>query len=111
VSDQKKMSDILREEMAVQQKKIEELEAKIVQLSTTSTTEKPSETKKLAIEHIDECPTCREQFKEKLRPEIFNEFKQKLKNKDLVKCDGCGEIVGKDDAECPSCHGKRASPF
>lgn len=81
-----------------------------------SSEEHGKENKESAIEHIDSCPTCRNQFKEKLRPEIeqalrpalLKELKAKLKSQELVTCSGCGEIVEKTVEECPSCHGRKA---
>ncbi len=60
------------------------------------------------------CPTCKGKLLEKLRPEIekdlrpaiLKEVKEKLKSPDNVICEGCGEIVKKDEESCPSCHGK-----
>lgn len=62
------------------------------------------------------CPTCKGKMLEKLRPEIekdlrpaiLKEVKEKLKSKELVTCDGCGEIVGKEEENCPTCKGKHA---
>jgi rubrerythrin len=73
------------------------------------------------IEEIESCPNCSEKFKLKdynekkrseietqLRPAILKEVKEKLKSKQLLTCDGCGEIVGKEETECPTCKGTRA---
>lgn len=68
------------------------------------------------IEEVAECPNCKPKVMAKLRPEIeaelrpalMKEVSAKLKSKDLVTCNGCGEFVNKSDPECPNCHGKTA---
>ena len=59
-----------------------------------------------AIDHIDTCPTCRAQFKEKLRPEVLKEIVDKAKGD--YNCVGCGFKVERETETCPLC-GKR--PF
>lgn len=102
LSEPKKPSEEIKEILQIVVKQLSELQKS----QTTSTHEEPKQ--KLAIEHIDECPTCRNQFKEKLKPELYKEFKEKLKSKELLTCDGCGEIVEKTETECPTCHGTHA---
>ena len=88
--------------------------------STTSTPEHPAmpeaQRGHKTIDEVAECPTCKAKLIEKFKPDIekdlridlLKEFKEKFKNKTLVTCDGCGEIVNKSDIECPTCHGKHA---
>ena len=59
-----------------------------------------------AIEHIDTCPTCRTQFKEKLRSEVLKDVVDKVKGD--YNCIGCGLKVERETETCPLC-GKR--PF
>lgn len=74
-----------------------------------------------SIEEIEACPNCSEKFRLKdyndkkkaaleaeLRPAILKEVKEKLKSKQLLTCDGCGEIVEKTLDECPTCKGTHA---
>ena len=63
-----------------------------------------------AIEHIDVCPTCRNQFKEKLEPEIKTKTLKDIveKAKGDYNCVGCGLKVERETETCPLC-GKR--PF
>jgi len=65
------------------------------------------EAKEDAIVHIDTCPTCRNKFKEKLRPEILTEQREKHKKiKSPKLCEDCGEILdGEENKDCPNCHG------
>ena len=114
---EKKPSDLILE-------RLDQLEKMI---KTTSTLKPELEERKLhgTIEEIEACPNCSEKFKlkdyndekraewepsiaEKAREKAFKEFKEKLKSKELLTCDGCGEIVGKDEKECPTCHGHKA---
>ena len=68
------------------------------------------------IDEVADCPNCkpkliekfRPQIEKELRPALLKEFSAKLKSKDLVTCDDCGEIVEKTETECPSCHGRKA---
>jgi uncharacterized protein with PIN domain len=60
------------------------------------------------IEEVADCPTCKQKLLDKYRPELYKEFAQKLKSKELVTCEGCGEIVRKTEPECPTCHGTKA---
>ena len=60
------------------------------------------------IDEVAECPTCKTKLIEKFRPEILKEVKEKLKSKELVTCDGCGEIIEKTREDCPTCHGTHA---
>lgn len=68
------------------------------------------------VDEVADCPNCRPKLIEKLRPEIekelrpaiAREIKEKLKSKELLTCDGCGEIVEKTSESCPTCHGTHA---
>lgn len=60
------------------------------------------------IDEVAECPTCKQKLLEKFRPEILKEVKEKLKSKELVTCNDCGEILEKTREECPTCHGTHA---
>lgn len=60
------------------------------------------------IDEVADCPNCKPKLLAKFRPELFKEFKEKIKSKELVTCDGCGEIVEKSTEECPGCHGHKA---
>ncbi len=60
------------------------------------------------IDEVADCPTCKAKLIEKFKPEILKEVKEKLKSKELVTCDGCGEIIEKQREDCPSCHGTHA---
>ena len=66
--------------------------------------------KESAIEHIDTCPTCRNQFIEKLSPEIKAKTLKEIvdKAKGDYNCVGCGLKVERETETCPLC-GKR--PF
>jgi uncharacterized protein with PIN domain len=110
----KKSSEVLAEQIESLRK---EIIAELKKSSTTSTPEKHEEPK--GHRDLDEqlaCPTCKGKILEKLRPEIekelkpllLKEVKEKLKSKELVTCDGCGEIVEKEISDCPTCHGKHA---
>jgi DNA-directed RNA polymerase subunit RPC12/RpoP len=103
---EKKLSDLIME-------RLEKLE-KNQPSPTTSTSEEAKGHK-----DIDEqlaCPTCRAKIVAKLKPEIeaglrptlLKEVKEKIKNKELLTCDGCNELVEKEADECPTCHGKHA---
>src|SRR3972149_9944313 len=118
MSEPKKMSEILQEEVKSQRELISALELKMKILegksSTTSTPEQHEEKKSHGtLKEIEACPTCSEKFKLKAYLETkkalaLKEVKEKLKSKELVTCDGCGEIVEKTVEECPSCHGRKA---
>ena len=75
--------------------------------SAESSEKHEEKAKESAIEHIDVCPTCRAQFKEKLRPEILTEQREKHKKiKSPKLCEDCGEILdGEENKDCPNCHG------
>jgi rubrerythrin len=113
-SPQKKSSEVLAEQIESLRK---EIIAELKKSSMTLTPEKHDEPK--GHKDLDEqlaCPTCKGKMLERLRPEIekelkpllLKEAKEKLKSKDLVTCDGCGEIVEKTEESCPTCKGKRA---
>ena len=61
-----------------------------------------------AIDHIDVCPTCRNQFIEKLSPEIKAKTLKEIveKAKGDYNCVGCGFKVERETETCPLC-GKR----
>lgn len=69
--------------------------------------------KESAEEHYANCPDCHKKINElarkELEPEILKGYREKVKSiKDPVLCIGCGEIVGKSEKECPTCHGTKA---
>ncbi len=104
----KKASEILLEKLeAFRKEMIAEIKS-----SKTSTVDIGKLGQHQNIEEVAECPTCKAKLIEKFRPEIEKDLlksvKEKLKSKDLVTCIGCGEIVSKEEKECPSCHGKYA---
>ena len=110
MSEQKKMSDILREEIDNLRKEVAELKKPAAQ-STTSTelvnlhTHTPKE--------MFDCPTCGDPYlkeaETRLRPKIEKDQREKIKSmKEPVICEDCGEVVEKTAEECPSCHGRKA---
>lgn len=88
---------------------------------STESSEHEAKRNHATIDEIESCPNCSEKFKLKdynekkkaefansLRPAILKEVKEKLKSKQLLTCDGCGEIVEKTVDECPTCKGTHA---
>ena len=107
----KKASEILSQQITGVENLLKELKA---QLSKTSTPEHEhvampeSARGHKTIDEVVDCPNCKPKLLAKFRPEILKEFKEKLKSKEIVTCDGCGEFVEKTESECPSCHGHKA---
>jgi hypothetical protein len=103
MSTEKKLSDILREELDNLKKKVASLEN-----PSTTSTEVPREPgHKDVTEAIDNCPHCKAKAKEKLAPEILREQREKQKSmKDPKLCEDCGEILdGERNETCPNCRG------
>lgn len=111
MSEPKKQSVILQEQIDALKKELETLKKPKPETSTPESEHvaMPDSAKgHKTIDEVADCPNCKPKLLEKLRPELFKEFKEKLKSHELVTCDGCGEIVGKEEKECPGCHGTRA---
>lgn len=103
-----KASDLLAQQL----KQATEAIIAAIKSSKTST---PSQHEH-SIDEVADCPNCKPkliakfkpEIEKDLRPVILKEVKEKLKSKELVTCDGCGEIVEKESLECPNCKGKHA---
>jgi rubrerythrin len=116
MSQETKLSDILREEdrklrkdLELALQKISNLEKQSSMTSTHEHTAMPESAKgHKTVDEVADCPTCRPKLKAKFKPELFKEFQQAIKNKEVVTCDGCGELVDRNERECPSCHGTAA---
>ena len=115
---EKTKADLILERLDQLEKKYETGLSEIRAAKNVVTPEKHEEPQK-GHKDIDEqlaCPTCKGKMLERLRPEIekdlrpliLKEVKEKLKSKEIVTCDGCGEIVEKTQEECHTCHGKHA---
>ena len=123
VEKPKKKSEIIQEQidkMNLNLKNLEEKQAKWLASPTSLKTLKTEEHKHdesvpghKSLKEIVDCPNCREQLKAKFEPEIFAGFKEKVKKQELWKSNtpGCNELVGKDENECPTCHGTEAQPI
>ena len=61
-----------------------------------------------SVEDVADCPTCHQKLLGRFRPELYKEFKEKIKSKELVTCLDCGEIVDVKESNCPTCKGTRA---
>jgi Fe2+ or Zn2+ uptake regulation protein len=55
-----------------------------------------------------DCPDCQKEYDSKVSSAAIADYKKKLKDGALVICQDCGEIVDKEENECPTCHGKSA---
>jgi hypothetical protein len=103
MSEPKKQSEILQEQ-------IDALKKELATLKTPPSTSTSEHKHSANVEF--ECPDCQKAYDAevvaKARPNIIQEMKEKFKKKDLVICDGCGELVEKEADECPTCHGTRA---
>lgn len=112
----KKLSEILQEQIAELTKKVEKIQENNLSqsnLSTTSTkTHQHSEdSTHKSLEDILNCPSCMEKVKEKLKPALEKELIDKIKNKELMKCVNCGEIVDRKQSSCPTCKGTDGKPI
>ena len=110
------MSDILREEISKikleSEQKIAALQHELEALRNKSSMMSPKQEgvtdSHRNIKDLLDCPTCKKQVKDAVAPELLKELGEKIKKKELVTCDGCGEIVNRDAADCPTCHGTTA---
>jgi RNA polymerase subunit RPABC4/transcription elongation factor Spt4 len=60
---------------------------------------------------LDSCPHCKAKALAKLAPDIEKAIREKNKSiKEPVVCVGCGEIVERNERNCPNCHGTKAEP-
>jgi len=108
----KKMSELIKEQIANLEKNLKSLEAKQDQwLKTTLTPETHNHDAPKGhktVEEVIECPTCKQKLLDKMRPELFKEFSTKIKSKEIVECLDCGEMVNVKETNCPTCKGTRA---
>lgn len=67
------------------------------------------------FQELIDCPDCYPKIEAlvmpKVKPKIVKEIGEKLKSEELVICKECGEIVGKETEECPTCHGRNYRPI
>ena len=105
MSEPKKKSEILQEQIDFLKSEIKRLE------KTTLTTSTKPHSHSANVEF--DCPDCQKAYDAevvaKARPEIEKTIREKHKSlEDPVICKDCGEIVEKEIEECPTCHGKEA---
>ena len=110
---EKTKADLILKEVKELQKKFEtglnEIKAARAAIEPAEHVSMPDSAKgHKTIDEVADCPTCKAKLIEKFRPEILKDVKEKLKSKDLVVCDDCGEIIEKERENCPTCNGKHA---
>jgi uncharacterized protein with PIN domain len=101
---EKKLSDILREELQKANDRITALEKNLL---TTSTHEAMPESAKghKTIDEVADCPNCKPKLIEKLKPEILKAERERIKGlKRPERCDDCGEVYEREERDtCPTC--------
>lgn len=108
MSEPKKLEELLQQIMNNQtslEKKIENLENMEKQ---SQSTEKYIHSKHSP--NVDfNCPECQALYDAGVSKKAVEDYREKLKKlNEPVICSSCGEIVEKQEEECPTCHGTKA---
>lgn len=111
LTEKKKMSEILQEQLASQQKEIASLKTQLEKLSTTSTPEKYDHEHSANVKFS--CPDCQKAYDAEVSKKVLADKRAKIKSmKNPQLCEDCGEIydaekeTGEWNDECPTCRGK-----
>ena len=106
--EKQKLSDFLNQHLeSLKKDTLLLIEERLKSISDLNKQEKHDDKHTHTSKDVFDCPECGnvylEEAKKRVSPKIMKEFKEKLKNKEFIKCDGCGEIVERTEEQCPDC--------